>query len=76
MKNSQKILKVLADIIETGVLSSKDINNELTSSLKFKRDKIINTLRLVPREEFEVLKKIVDNQDKVIKNLKRKKSKR
>ena len=29
MKNSQKILKVLADIIETGVLSSKDIKNEL-----------------------------------------------
>ena len=76
MKNSQKIFKVLADIIETGVLSSKDIKNELTSSLKFKRDKIINALRLVPREEFEVLKKIVDNQDKVIKSLKRKKSKR
>ena len=73
MKNSQKILKVLADIIETGVLSSKDIKNELTSSLKFKRDKIINNLDLVNRKEFEVLKKLVQKQELTIKKLLKKK---
>ena len=76
MSNSEKILKSLSSLIENGILTSEDIKKEITTDLKFKRDKIINTLRLVPREEFEVLKKIVDNQDKVIKNLKRKKSKR
>ncbi len=76
MSNSEKILKSLSSLIENGILTSKDIKKEISTDLKFKRDKIINTLRLVPREEFEVLKKIVDNQDKVIKSLKRKKSKR
>ena len=41
MKKFSKILKVLADIIETGVLSSKDIKNELTSVLNLKETKLL-----------------------------------
>jgi len=41
--------------------------------LKFKKDKIINKLQLVSREEFEVLKKLVQKQDIIIKNLQKKK---
>ena len=45
--------------------------------MKFKKDKIINKLELVSREEFEVLKKIVQKQDAVIKKLtKNKKTKK
>ena len=77
MNNSEKILKVLSDLIENGILTSKDIKKEISTDLKFKKDKIINRLDLVPREEFEVLKKIVQKQDAVIeKLLKGKKSKR
>ena len=77
MSNSEKILKVLSDLIENGILTSKDIKKEISTDLKFKKDKIINRLDLVPREEFEVLKKIVQKQDAVIKKLlKGKKSKR
>ncbi len=77
MNNSEKILKVLSDLIENGILTSKDIKKEISTDLKFKKDKIINRLDLVPREEFEVLKKIVQKQDAVIKKLlKGKKSKR
>ena len=76
MNNSEKILKVLSDLIENGILTSKDIKKEISTDLKFKKDKIINRLDLVPREEFEVLKKIVQKQDAVIKKLlKGKKSK-
>jgi BMFP domain-containing protein YqiC len=61
-------------------LSSKDIKKEISTDLKFKKDKIINKLELVSREEFEVLKKIVQKQDatikKLIKNKKTKKAKR
>ena len=58
MSNSEKILKSLSSLIENGVLTSKDIKREITTDLKFTRDKIINKLDLVSREEFEVLKKI------------------
>ena len=80
MKNSEKILKSISSLIENGILSSKDIRKEISTDLKFKKDKIINKLELVSREEFEVLKKIVQKQDatikKLIKNKKTKKAKK
>ena len=59
MKNSEKILKTISDFVENGVLTSKDIKKEFSNELKFKKDEILNKLNLVSREEFEVLKKIV-----------------
>jgi len=73
MNNSEKILKTLSDLIETGILTSKDIQKELSSDLKFKKDKLISKLNLVSREEFEVLKKLVQKQNEIIKNLEKKK---
>ena len=72
MKNSEKILETLSSLIETGILTSKDIRKELSTDLKFKKDKIMNKLQLVSREEFEVLKKIVEKQDIIIKELRKK----
>ena len=80
MSNSEKILKSLSSLIENGILTSKDIRKEISTDWKFKKDKIISKLELVSREEFEVLKKIVQKQDavikKLIKNKKTKKAKR
>ena len=80
MSNSEKILKSLSSLIENGILTSKDIKKEISTDWKFTRDKIINKLELVSREEFEVLKKIVQEQDAVInkltKNKRTKKAKR
>ena len=80
MKNSEKILKSISSLIENGILTSKDIRKEISTDLKFKKDKIINKLELVSREEFEVLKKIVQKQDatikKLMKNTKTKRAKR
>jgi len=80
MNNSEKMLKTISSLIENGILTSKDIKKELSTDLKFKKDKIINKLQLVSREEFEVLKKIVEKQDtiikKILKNKKTKKAKR
>ena len=76
MSNSEKILKSLSSLIENGILTSKDIRKEISTDWKFKKDKIINKLELVSREEFEVLKKIVQKQDAVIKKLIKKKTKK
>jgi len=69
MSNSEKILKSLSSLIENGILTSKDLKKEISTDLKFKKDKIINKLELVSREEFEILKKIVQKQDALIKKL-------
>ena len=77
MSNSEKILKTISTLIENGILTSKDIKKGISTDLKFKKDKIINTLNLVSREEFEVLKKLVLKQDFIIKKiLKSKKTKK
>tara|TARA_B100001059_G_scaffold7644_1_gene6376 strand:- start:670 stop:822 length:153 start_codon:yes stop_codon:yes gene_type:complete len=42
MKNSEKILKTLSSLIENGILNTNDIKKEISTDLKFKKDKIIN----------------------------------
>ena len=73
MSNSEKIIKTLSSLIENGILTSKDIKKEISNDLKFQKDKIINKLDLVSREEFQVLKKIVQKQDLIIKKLQKNK---
>jgi BMFP domain-containing protein YqiC len=77
MSNSEKFLKTLSDLIENGILTSKDIQKEISTDLKFKKDKLINKLDLVSREEFEILKKLVQKQEMIIQKIqKNKKSKK
>ena len=72
MSNSEKILKTISSLIENGILTSNDIKKEISTDLKFKKDKIINKLQLVTREEFEVLKSLVQKQNIIIKKLTKK----
>ena len=74
MSNSKKILEAISKLIENGILTSNDIKKEISSDLKFKKDKLIKNLELVSRDEFEVLKKIVQKQDLIIKELQKKKT--
>ena len=72
MRNSEKLLKTLSSLIESGILTSQDIQKEISTDLKFKRDKLINKFKLVSREEFDVLKKLVQKQEIAIKKLSKK----
>ena len=76
MSNSEKFFKTLSSLIENGILTSKDIKKEIFTDLKFRRDVLINKLRIVPREEFEILKKLVQKQELAIKKLTKKKTSR
>ena len=69
MSNSEKILKLLSSLVENGILTSKDIQKEISNDLKFKKDKLISQFELVSKSEFEVLKKLVQKQDINIKKL-------
>jgi BMFP domain-containing protein YqiC len=73
MDNSQKFLKMLSDFIEAGILTSQDLKKELLTSVKFKKENLVNNLDLVTREEFIILKKLIEKQQKEIRNLKKNK---
>ena len=64
MKNSKFIIDKFAKLIEQGLVSSKDLTNEIFNILKSKRD------------EFEVLSKRVENLENTINKLEKKKNKK
>ncbi len=72
MSDKEKILKTISGLLETGILTVNDVKKELFTNFKFKKDNIVNKLDLVSREEFEVLKKLVEKQDMKIKKLSKK----
>ena len=65
MKNSKFVIDKLAKLFEQGLLSSKDIANELMIILKSKRDEIVFKMKLTSKDEFEVLSKRVENKKKI-----------
>tara|TARA_B100000900_G_scaffold400026_1_gene403219 strand:+ start:51 stop:290 length:240 start_codon:yes stop_codon:yes gene_type:complete len=69
VSDKEKILKTLSSLLETGILTVNDVKKEFTTNLKFRKDSIVNKLDLVSREEFEMLKKLVEKQDVKIKKL-------
>ena len=71
MNNSEKLLKLISTFIENGILTTQDVKKEMMSTFKFNKDNLAEKLKLVSREEFEVLKKIVQKQNKEINKLKR-----
>ena len=76
MSDKEKILKTLSSLLETGILTVNDVKKELITNFKFKKDNIVSKLDLVSRDEFEVLKDLVEKQDKKIEKLINKKTKR
>ena len=73
MSKSDELVNFLSKLLEKGILNSQDVKNEIITNLKFKRDKVINDLRLVSKEDFDILKKIIEKQGEEIKKLKKQK---
>ena len=72
MRNSKFVLEKFASLLEKGLVSSKDIGNEIMNILKSKRDEIVFRMKLTSKDEFEILSKRVENLEKKI-NLKNQK---
>ena len=73
MKNSKFVFDKITKLFEQGLISSKDIANELMIILKSKRDEIVFKMKLTSKDEFEVLSKRVENLEKKIGQIKQKK---
>ena len=72
MKNSKFVFDKLARLFEQGLVSSKDLANEIMTILKSKRDEIVFRMKLTSKDEFDILSKRVENLEKTIIQLKRK----
>ena len=73
MKNSKFLIDKLGKLFEQGIISSKDLTSELFNILKSKRDEIVFKMKLVSKDEFDVLSKRVENLENKIKKLETKK---
>ena len=73
MKNSKFIIDKLGKLFEQGIISSKDLSSELFNILKSKRDEIVFKMKLVSKDEFDVLAKRVENLENKMKKLEPKK---
>ena len=79
MKNSKFVIDKIAKLFEQGLVSSKDLADEIMTILKSKRDEIVFRMKLTSKDEFEILSKRVENLELKINQLKsrrKKKSKR
>ena len=70
MSKSKFVVDKIAKLFEHGLISYKDLSDEIINILKSKKDEIVFKLDLSSKEEFEVLKKRVENLEKKLKNKK------
>ena len=64
MSKSRFVFDKFAKLIEQGLLSYKDLSEEIVNILKSKRDEIVFRMKLTSKEEFEILNKRVVSLEK------------
>ena len=80
MTKSKFVIDKLARLFEQGLISYKDLTSEIFNILRTQRDEIVFKMKLVSKEELEILNKRIDSLEKKIqilnkKNIKRKSTK-
>ena len=73
MSKSKFVINKIAKMFEQGLVSYSDLSNEILNILKSKKEEIIFKLEIPSKEEFDVLKKRVENLEKKQKFKKEKK---
>lgn len=70
MKNSENYFQIFSKILEGTALSSQDFKKEFEARLMAAKDIFVNKMNLVSKDEYQILKKIVEKQNLEIKKLK------
>ena len=71
MKNSKFVFDKFTKLLEQGLVSSRDLKNEIVNILKSKRDEIIFRMKLASKEEIEILNKRIAILEKKIEQTKK-----
>ena len=75
MSKSKILIDKVAKLIEQGMVTSKDLGDEIKNILKFKQDEIVNKLNFVSKDEFEIQKERLDKIERKINKVLKKKLK-
>ena len=67
MTKSKFVIDKIAKLLEQGLISYKDLSNEILNIIKSKKDEIIFKLDLSTKEELEIVKKRLEILEKEIK---------
>ena len=76
MSKSKFVIDKLAKLFEQGLVSYKDLSNEILNILRSKRDEIVFKMKLTSKEETDILNKRVENLEKKVEQLRRKNKKK
>ena len=76
MSKSKFVINKLAKLFEQGLVSYKDLSNEILNILRSKRDEIVFKMKLTSKEETDILNKRVENLEKKIEQLEKKNKKK
>ncbi len=64
MAKSKLIIDKIAKLFEQGLITYKDLSKEILNIINSKRDEFIFRMKLVSKEEMEILSKRVENLEK------------
>ena len=76
MSKSKIIFDKITKLFEQGLLTYKDLSSEIINILKSRRDEIIFRLKLTSQEETEIIQKRIDELEKKIADIQKKKVKK
>ena len=60
MANSEDLIKKFGKLIEKGINNYKDINSEIVNICKSKRDEFLFKMKIVGKEDFDILRKRIE----------------
>ena len=73
MSKSRFVFDKFAKVLEQGLVSYKDLSDEVINILKSKRDEIVFKMKIADKEQLEVLNKRINKLEKKVQQLDKKK---
>ena len=73
MANSEDLIKKFGKLIEKGINNYKDINSEIINICKSKRDEFLFKMKIVGKEDLDILRKRIEKLETEVSKFKEKK---
>ena len=71
MNNYKKVINDFLNLFQLGILTAKDIKQEISNIIQFKKEKILNHFNNYTQEDLKELKKKINKLNLEIENLKK-----
>jgi ribosomal protein S2 len=71
MNNYKKVIYDFVNLFQLGILTAKDIKQEISNIIQFKKEKIMNHFNNYTQEDLKELKKKINKLNLEIENLKK-----